>query len=435
MSAHEKQPTSEQKIELQANNDDKNSLFKLFKILRIILQFLCVLPILNKSKMLSIIQQIWCSVILILIWMMSVKSTKHLPEAYTVIEKVLYFCELMFNCTIPLTIYYISFMHKEKLLQIYEKFNCLFLQLRMCRGLDLQSGALIYRQLRREIILLTILIILFYIYCLVIMVLHNNGSEFAVLRTFWSLHVPNLLINCNLGIIWLVLRVISLSYAYLNEILKEFKTNDPWTILPNNSAVNISHPSSSLWYQKEFYSCNLKRSLKSHSIFITLTDISFKLDQLINDVIDIYYVALIMNFVNSFIILTIQTFSVYKYFDSPDVRKLLVFLLKFARHLLHSFNIILILWPNNAIINEKCQTLYTLNSLPVDTLDMEKNVNTFLLQLIVRKNTSSVYNIFDLDLSFIPSIISALSIYVIFLIQIDLGAVTIVERSATYNES
>lgn len=40
----------------------------------------------------------------------------------------------------------------------------------------------------------------------------------------------------------------------------------------------------------------------------------------------------------------------------------------------------------------------------LESWDMENNVYEFLLQIFVRKTTASLCNIFDLDLSFLPSV-------------------------------
>lgn len=45
-----------------------------------------------------------------------------------------------------------------------------------------------------------------------------------------------------------------------------------------------------------------------------------------------------------------------------------------------------------------------LNSLPLENLDMENKVSAFLLQFMARKHTVSLYNIVDLDLTFVLSV-------------------------------
>ncbi|XP_065368957.1 putative gustatory receptor 59e [Calliphora vicina] len=417
-----------QQNELQSNVRDRNSLLNILKVLRIILQFLGVVPIMGTSKILTRLQQIWCSLLLLLIWVMCGQQTQSLPESFTTIEKGFYLSELIFNSMLPVPIYFISFVNRTKFLKIYEHIVSIYEQLKLCRGSEIRPPTPIYRQLKKEVLLLTFLLFSFYLFCILINVVNNHGFTIYVMQLVCAFHLPNMLISTNLCLYWLTLRVISLSNSYSNTILESFHE---FSIPPNSSSLNITHLSSSLWYKQEFFTFNIRKSLKYNDIFITLTEISSSLDQLRREVTDIFRLVLILNFVNSFMILSIQYFAVYKYFDSPDVRKMLVFLLKFARLVLHTFNIIFVLCSNNAIIKEKCHTIYILNSLPVEALDMERNISGFLLQLMVRKHTVSVCDIFDLDLTFILSIISALSTYVIFLIQIDLGAVSIEERTAT----
>ncbi|KAI8129008.1 putative gustatory receptor 59f [Lucilia cuprina] len=271
----------------------------------------------------------------------------------------------------------------------------------MCRGFELRPQTPIYRQLIKEILFLTFLIFFFYIICIIINIVNNHELNHIIIQIFCAYHLPNIMINVNLGLYWLTLRVISLMISYSNSILNDFKM----CLTPfNSSNLNISHLSSSLWYEREFYAFNLKKSLKYYDIFITLTEISANLDQLMREIINIFRFVLILMFVHSFMILTIQFFSVYKYFDSPDVRIILSFLLKFVRLMLYTVNIIIILWSNNCVINEKCRTIYILNSLPIETLDMERNISSYLFQLMVRKHTVSVFDIFELDLTFLLSV-------------------------------
>lgn len=48
--------------------------------------------------------------------------------------------------------------------------------------------------------------------------------------------------------------------------------------------------------------------------------------------------------------------------------------------------------------------IYILNSISVETLDIENYVSDFLLQFMLRKHTASIYGIFELDLSFVLSV-------------------------------
>ncbi|KAM7343527.1 uncharacterized protein ACRADG_010524 [Cochliomyia hominivorax] len=403
---------------------DKKSLFKIFKFLRLILQFLGIMPIIRKSKVLNILQLIWGFIVLIVIWFNCYQISKKLPDTYTVIEKGFYLSEIFFNSIISLNIYYITFFKKSKFLKIYQNYIKLFEQLRMCRDLGFQFRSRLYCQLRKEVLVLSLLILIIYSFCISITILRSYRFNYFIIEILLAFVLPNILISLNLCLFWLTLRFISLSYAHLNAILEELKDRNN----SNSLIFNISFHSSSLWYQKEFGNFEFKKFFKFPDIFITLRKISYNLDQLILEVVNIFQFVIIIEFVNTIAILTIHIFSTYKYLDNPDIHDIISFLLKIGRLTLHTFNIILVLWPNNTIIKEKCHTIIKLNSLPVGTLDMEHNICRFLLQLIVRKHSASVCDIFDLDFSFLLSIISALSTCVIFLIQIDLGAVTIVER-------
>ncbi|KAM7343528.1 uncharacterized protein ACRADG_010525 [Cochliomyia hominivorax] len=411
--------------ELNENIQDRNSLFKILKFLRSILQFLGIMPVIKKSQILSLFQISWCALVLFVIWLKCFQMLQNVRDTFTLIEKGFYLSELIFCSAIPLDIFYITFFKKSKFLKIYQNYIKLFEQLRMCRGLGFQSRTLVYRQLRKEVLLLTLLIVTIYIFCISIIIFRTSGFNNSTVDILLAFIIPNILISSNLCLYWLSLRFISLSYSHLNTILKGFQDHR------ESGSCSIYSRSYSLWYQKEFGDFNSKKSFKFPDIFITLTEISRNLDELMHKVVKIFYIVLIMEFCNSFAIFTVQIFSTYKYFDNPDVRVIWNFLIKFARLLLHTFDIILILWSNNTITNEKCRTIFVLNSLSAENLDMEHNICDFLLQLRVRKHSASVFDMFDLDISFLLSIISALSTYVIFLIQIDLGAVSIEERKTT----
>lgn len=336
-----------QQNELKANVKERNSLFRILRILRVLFQILGIVPIMRNSPILIHSQKIWCILLLVIIWISCIDVMQILPETFTSIEKGFYICEMMFNAVIPLNIYYMTFVKNQRFLKIYENCIKIFEQLKMCRGIELRSYTPVYRILKREIFLLFFFITSFYVFSISIIAIRNSEYPFVVLEFYWAFIMPNILISNHLCLFWLALRFISLSYSYMNNILKEFKGT--CSISSDPKCLYIS---SSLWYRREFCSFNYKKTFKFNDIFITLTSISTNLDHLMSEVIDIFHRVLILNFLNSFAILAVQAFSVYKYFDDPDIRGLLVFLVKFARLLLHIFNTILILWSNNTIVEE-----------------------------------------------------------------------------------
>lgn len=320
---------------------ERKSLFKILKIFRVILQFLGIIPIMGKSRILLYLQQIWCIFQLTLIWAMCAEVVKSLPETFTAIERGFYLCEFIFNSTIPLCIYYMSFVKKEKFLKIYANFIRIFEKIKSYRELELRDYTHVYKKLRKEILILAVLISSVYMCLLWLTFYRNYHYPYVIFKYNWVFVIPNIIITIDLCLYWLALRFISLAYSYLNSeiLIKDF--SDLQCFTPPN-------PGSLL--QSDFHSFNYRKSFKLYDIFKNLTEISHSLDQLMLEVVDIFRIILILNFLNSFSTLSVHTFSLYKFFDNPNIRGIQAFLVRVYRPVIHSFHIVFILWSTNAII-------------------------------------------------------------------------------------
>lgn len=339
-----------QQNEFKVYIKETKSLYTILKIFRLILQFVGIWPIVKKSKILKIIQLIWILLLLLLIVSTSIEVIIILPATFTFIEKGLYIIESIFNSAIPISIYYVSFVRKKKLLKVYDNFKGLLEKINMCRGLQWRLNTRYYQQLKREILILICVVISYYIVFTWLLIVRNLRKSNLAFYFFWAYRMANFVISFDLCLYWLSLRFISLSYSYLNSILQEF--NDGFTISSNNSSFYITNLSSDLWSKNEICTFNCKKLFKVYDIFKTLTDMSYNLDQLLLEVVDIFQIILLLNFLSSCSVLALNFFSVYNYFDNPNLKDLQLFFLRFYRVVVHMFDVIIILWSNNAIIGQ-----------------------------------------------------------------------------------
>lgn len=142
----------------------------------------------------------------------------------------------------------------------------------------------------------------------------------------------------------------------MNIILKEFKNIGSISIISNAHIINFS---SLLWYENELYTFNSKKLFEIYDIFKILNEITFDLDHLTLQVVDVFQIILMLCFLNAFIILAVHIFSVYNFFDKTYIRGVQIFLVRFIRLVMQTLNIVfLILWSNNAVINQVILNFY-----------------------------------------------------------------------------
>uniref|UniRef100_A0A1B0ABN5 Uncharacterized protein n=1 Tax=Glossina pallidipes TaxID=7398 RepID=A0A1B0ABN5_GLOPL len=188
--------------------------------------------------------------------------------------------------------------------------------------------------------------------------------------------------------------------------------------------TNTSYCCLSLWYRNEFENSNPFKTKPLMEIISDLSDFRSRLDKHLENVLGIFHIPLMMNFLSVFFMISIQTFELYTYCDTPDIDDINALLWMLMQLLFSTWRAIFVLFVHNSITNEKCHTIYILNAIPAVSVDMEKNISKFLQQLITQQYTESVYDLFDLDLGFLTELASALTTYIIFLIQINLDSVS-----------
>ncbi|XP_073847061.1 gustatory receptor 59e [Musca autumnalis] len=246
----------------------------------------------------------------------------------------------------------------------------------------------------------------------------------GLIRPLVAYNLPNVLINFNLCLYWLLLRFIALLLQWINSILECLPHCTEEAVEESTILMNPT----TLWFHKEFYGGRVSHNvmpLNVHDIFLIVKQINSDLCNALTDTVEIFRIILVLNFLTSFLVLTIEFFSLYKYFDNPSLNELMLVVFKFVWLMLHISRLFFVLLTNNAITQKKCRTLYILNATPLEIFESENYINQFLLQIMVRKHTETACGIIDLDLMFLLGIINALAMYIIFLIQSDLGNVSL----------
>ncbi|XP_054089471.1 putative gustatory receptor 59f [Zeugodacus cucurbitae] len=230
--------------------------------------------------------------------------------------------------------------------------------------------------------------------------------------------VANVLIAFNITQFWLALRIVYQLYRGFNEIMKQrlkgFSSINSGTGELGSKKL-YAYTTDISWYQREYQS-SCRDALCGYEILDSIRSIYFDLDHVMTRLNKVFGVTMLLNFVCSLLSLSIQYFAVFKFFDAENFlgdvlieiynRVLWVFI--------HMVRILLILITNNAIIEE----------LHITSREMERAINRFLLKLMVNQSPVQLCGIVELDLLVVCGIVGAVTNYFIFLVQIDLGAIT-----------
>uniref|UniRef100_A0A1I8Q340 Gustatory receptor n=1 Tax=Stomoxys calcitrans TaxID=35570 RepID=A0A1I8Q340_STOCA len=413
------------------NDFNKISFLKFLKIYKNIFQLLGIIAYEGSKRPLFYGQRIWCILVLALIWAICTFEICSIPLALPTLEKGLYFCELFLYSLLCAVIYVNGFMKSLQFKNICGQFFKLHGQLHICSSKFIRlkgSGNALFKRLKREMAALTIGLLLFEIACIAANSVYRTFSGWWMLRSFAAYNLPNILINLNLCLYWLALRGIALLFTWANNILESLRQAS------KRQEQKQEHSDTLLWFQKEFNTHTYQKpspSGKIHEIFLALSQANSDLSDLLSDIVAAFRIILVLNFLTSFLVLTIEFFELYKYFDNPTLNEIKLVTFKLIWLILHGGRIFFVLIANNAITTQKCRTLYILHGLPLEIFDSENNITQFILQLMVRKHTETACGMVDLDLMFLLGIINALAMYIIFLIQIDLGNVSMSNTNAT----
>ncbi|XP_036332589.1 putative gustatory receptor 59e [Rhagoletis pomonella] len=247
-------------------------------------------------------------------------------------------------------------------------------------------------------------------------------------------HLPNILITLNLGQYWLALRFLCRLYRGFNQILKQRLQKISSSDLSGGVETNAGDTCASefFWYPREFYNTHHPGGINDECKLLKAIRGSYgDLDALRAQLTSLFGLVLLLIFLGSLLSLTVECFAVYKFLDCEDAaaNELATVYQRLLNILIHIGRIFLILVTNNAIIEEKCQTSFTLNELHITSEEMEHEVNRFLIQLMVHQPAEMVCGIVDLDLLALGGIGGIMANYVIFLIQIDLGNINMDENN------
>ncbi|XP_054740980.1 putative gustatory receptor 59e [Anastrepha obliqua] len=255
------------------------------------------------------------------------------------------------------------------------------------------------------------------------------GFIYYILNTS-VFNLSNVLITLNLCQYLVSLRFVYQMYRGLNEILKgRLNQVGSMTLDTYEDTANDIYISGFSWFHREFYSscCGGGNKFK---ILKSLSRPYFDLDRIMAKLTKVFGIILLFNFLGSLLSLAVECFAVYKFFDNANILgdTLLDVHNRFLWLLIHVGRILLILIANHAIIEEKCRTIFIINELHITSKEMERAINRFLLRLMVHQPVEMACGAVDLDLLVLSGIAGAMANYIIFLIQTDVGRLTM-ERS------
>lgn len=331
---------------------NKIKLLKLLKTYKYILQIVGIIPYTGTDRVLRYGQIVHCFSVTVLIWTVCLVEIMSINIALTTLEKGLYFCELFFYAILITTIYLNGYLKANELKTIVDKLTKLYQLLEICylklnKSPQIKSGnGNIYKHLRKEVVILSICIHFYEIVCVGVSIVYRPLEGWWLLRSFVAYNLPNILINLNLCIYWLALRFTALLYSWANGILENLSQT------PSDKTVN--HSRTSVWFQKEFYANSLHTNAlrRIHDVFLSLSQFNADISDVLTNLVDIFRIILVLNFLTSFLVLTIEFFALYKYFDDPSLNELTLVIFKTIWLTLHGGRIFFILITNNAVTKQ-----------------------------------------------------------------------------------
>ncbi|XP_028899466.2 putative gustatory receptor 59e [Zeugodacus cucurbitae] len=396
---------------------------RLIRVLKVICQLCCVAPIaksrLRKLNRLRYLHYVYAFLIVTHIYLFSSKYVVNVDPSHLTFEIMFYLCEIVVNNLICTLCVFNTFYYATLYREIPQKFLKIMKELQELETPQQPNEWNLLSRLYKElccyvvgISLLTVISVGFnYVQ------VDYNGNEF--LRFIGSYQLPNFLLLLKLGQYWLALRFTHLLYKRINETVCQRINHFDLHRSPgrNDDMMNAmlprsygAHGRARSWYNREFAGIHLENC----EVLERLRRLYSALDTLLVRVVDMFDLILLLNFLGSVFVFSINFFELYKSYNEPRLSRMLW-------HLQYTARVFIILLANNAVVNEKSRTTFVLNQLYITSKELEHAVNRFLLHLMMRKPVEKVCGIVELDLMLFTGIFSVVSQYVTFLIQIDLS--------------
>ncbi|XP_017867532.1 PREDICTED: putative gustatory receptor 59e [Drosophila arizonae] len=327
---------------------------------------------------------VWSLLLLICVWFFTLHRliTMRFYKQVLTIQKLFYFAEypanMLLTALFSLRIYRSEDFYKRLSLQLE----------RLKAQLFVNPDAIpqLYRGLRNQIMILFCLMLVFHSICALVDSAWLNFDLKLSFASNCAHQLPCAMINFGLLQYILIHRLLCLFYAELNRRLGELQQR------PEAIELKLEE----------------------------LRLISVELDGIQAKLLDRFEFALIVNFANSLLSFSYETFNTFRLLELAQLSDWVLYCYRSLWLLQHGSRIWLVLRVNERIIEQKCQLRLLLNQLDASDARLERSINSFLLQLQSNHNQPLALCI-ELDTLALGGFINALLAIVIFLVQIDLG--------------
>ncbi|XP_017960647.1 putative gustatory receptor 59e [Drosophila navojoa] len=327
---------------------------------------------------------VWSLLLVICVWFFTLHRlvTMRFYKEVQTIQKLFYFAEypanMLLTALFSLRIYRSEDFYKRLLLELE----------RLKAQLFVNGDAIphLYRGLRKQIMILFCLMLVFHSICALVDSAWLNFDLKLSFASNCAHQLPCAMINFSLLQYILIHRLLCLFYAELNRHLEELQRRP--------AAIELKLEELRL-------------------IGVALDDIQAKL-------LDRFEFALIVNFANSLLSFSYETFNTFRLLELAQLSDWVLYCYRSLWLLQHGSRVWLVLRANERIIEQKCQLRLVLNKLDASDARLERSINSFLLQLKSSHNQPLALCI-ELDTLALGGFVNALLAIVIFLVQIDLG--------------
>ncbi|XP_055916101.1 putative gustatory receptor 59e [Eupeodes corollae] len=385
-----------------------------FKTMLIISQIFCAAPLLDCKRCFLIkLHFIWSTLIVVCIIAASWSLERIFEVNMTTIKKALYFSEYFADAALIVLTIITCYYHKDcyetfpKRIQELEKRT----QIYKPKAIHQEITHKVYKKIMKIVVIGASLLIS----TTLIDFFYNAEDLFMFLKSTIVFILPNITIFLWIGQYWILLTLILTRYEVINSILEDL----------NSPKIQQTTPCLLL---TEVMKGHGKPRSNVPAILEDLRCIFAHLEVLVGDVTEVFGLTITANFLSAFLTLSVQIFVLYKMPERPEECTWSSVLYALFWVALNTLKFFVILYANSCLLNVKSQMGIILSCFEGVETKTEEAINRFLMQLVVRNNIQMACGIVDLDMELIGGLLSALSIYVIFLIQIDLGEIILITR-------
>lgn len=321
--------------------------WKFLNFLAFILKLFCLLPYTGYKTYIYSLQQMWAFVVLFFILAMNCIEIGLLDKNMKSIYQGFYISAYATTTLTVIWIFKETFHNKIQYKERYQEYIRLY---EMLNEIDFndkndQKSYFLYIALRKSLGYLIILLTIYLSVCCALSGFYRDFSSINFLRIFVAHLLPNILIIWYLSIYWLIMKAILVLYKLSNRVLMD-------ALHCHMEETNTSYCCLSLWYRNEFENSNPFKTKPLMEIISVLSDFRSRLDKHLENVLGIFHIPLMMNFLSVFFMISIQTFELYTYCDTPDIDDINALLWMLMQLLFSTWRAIFVLLVHNSITNE-----------------------------------------------------------------------------------